>query len=214
MDHRSRLLVAALATSVVGCGGTEPPPRPDGVAFRIAFLGDSLSAGYGLSESQAFPALVQDQLRQRGHPVDVLNAGVSGDTTTEGLSRVDRVLRSQPNLLVVELGANDALRGQPLEKTERNLREIVRRGSAAGASVLLLGMGLPTSFGPEYTDGFAEMYGRIAEEEEVELLPGFLHDFGLDPTLTLPDGIHPSAAGHRILADKLLASIETLLSEP
>lgn len=175
------------------------------------FLGDSLSAGFGLSEAQAFPALVEQRLRQQGHAVDVLNAGVSGDTTAGGLSRLDWVLRSEPHLLVVELGGNDALRGQPLANTERNLREIVRRGRDAGALVLLLGMDVPTNYGREYAGAFSELYRRIAEDEQAELLPGFIREVGLDRSLMMPDGIHPTAEGHRQLAESLVAAIEPLL---
>lgn len=215
----------AIAVIAVGCGAPDDsaPPRPTetepqvatdrqaGEPIRIVFLGDSLSAGHGLAESQAFPALVQEQLRAQGYPVEVLNAGVSGDTTAGGLSRLDWVLRSGPQLLVVELGGNDALRGQPLENTERNLREIVRRGRAAGARVLLLGMDVPTNYGPDYAEGFAELYGRIADEEQVELLPGFVRDVALDPALMMPDGLHPTANGHRKLAEKLVPAIEATL---
>jgi acyl-CoA thioesterase-1 len=222
---RSCLLTLLAAVVLVGCGQPEAPPAPtpaqpapseaversEGEAYRIVFLGDSISAGYGLAESQAFPALVQEELRRRGHPVDVLNAGVSGDTTAGGLSRIDWVLRSEPDLVVVELGGNDALRGQPLENTEKNLREIVRRARGAGARVLLLGMDVPTNYGPEYTEGFAELYGRVAEEERVDLVPGFIREVGMDPTLMMPDGLHPTAGGHRSLADDLVATIEPLL---
>jgi acyl-CoA thioesterase-1 len=223
---RSRLpVLLAVAVIAVGCGSpdesaptraAEPEPRvatgrPAGEPIHIVFLGDSLSAGYGLAESQAFPALVQEQLRAQGYPVEVLNAGVSGDTTAGGLSRLDWVLRSEPQLLVVELGGNDALRGQPLENTESNLREIVRRGRAAGARVLLLGMDVPTNYGPDYAEGFAELYGRIADEEQVELLAGFVRDVALDPALMMPDGLHPTANGHRKLAEKLIPAIEATL---
>ena len=209
----------------MACGQSAPPASPQpaepappaavsvpqGEAYRIVFLGNSLSAGYGLAESQAFPALVEERLRQNGHAIDVLNAGVSGDTTAGGLSRLDWVLRSEPDLLVVELGGNDALRGQPLENTEKNLREIVRRGRAAGARVLLLGMDVPTNYGPEYTEGFAALYGRVAEEEDAELLPGFVREVALDPSLMMEDGLHPTAEGHRELATTLVAAIEQML---
>jgi acyl-CoA thioesterase-1 len=223
--YRSRLLLLTLALVALACGQAAPPasppaaepappatvPLPPGEAYRIAFLGDSLSAGYGLAESQAFPALVESQLRQNGHAVEVLNAGVSGDTTAGGLSRVDWVLRSKPDLLVVELGGNDALRGQPLENTEKNLREIVRRGREAGARVLLLGMDVPTNYGPEYAEGFAALYGRVADEEDSDLLPGFIRDVALDPLLMMEDGLHPTAEGHRELATALVARIEPML---
>jgi acyl-CoA thioesterase-1 len=223
---RSCLSLLLLAIVAVACGGPDgagstPPERTEspesvgrpsaGEATRIVFLGDSLSAGYGLAEAQAFPALVEARLRERGHAVEVLNAGVSGDTSAGGLSRLDWVLRSKPQLLVVELGANDALRGQPLENTERNLREIVRRGREAGAQVMLLGMDVPTNYGPDYAEGFAELYPRITEEEDVQLVPGFIRDVGLDPALMMADGLHPTAEGHRILADRLTDEIESWL---
>jgi len=222
---RSRLLLVTLAAIALACGQPETPEaqrpaerapanavsRPDGEGFRIVFLGDSLSAGYGLPESQAFPFLVEEQLRKQGHAVDVLNAGVSGDTTAGGLSRLDWVLRSEPQLLVVELGGNDALRGQPLENTERNLREIVRRGRAAGARVLLLGMDVPTNYGPGYAEGFAELYGRIAEQEDVAFVPGFIREVALDPSLMMADGLHPTAEGHRQLAETLTTTIARML---
>lgn len=210
----------------VGCGATETPappqtadsgpretatPRPAGEPFRIVFLGDSLSAGFGLPESAAFPALVQEQLRQQGHAVDVLNAGVSGDTTAGGLARLDWVLRSRPHVLVVELGGNDALRGQSLENTERNLREIVRRGRDAGADVLLLGMDVPTNYGADYGGEFAALYQRIAKDEQVALLPGFMREVGMNRRLMLPDGLHPTAEGHRLLADSLVQAIQGML---
>ena len=215
-----------LAGLAFGCAGPEPPvapqsaggaaeersERPAGDPIRVVFLGDSLSAGHGLSEAEAFPALVQEQLRGKGYPIDVVNAGVSGDTTAGGLSRIDWVLRSAPQLLVVELGGNDALRGQPLDNVEANLREIVRRGRAAGARVLLLGMDIPTNFGPEYATGFNELYRRVAEEEDAELLPGFIREVGLDPSLMMADGIHPNAEGHRKLAEQLAATIEGMLN--
>lgn len=220
------LLTGVVLATLAGCGGSPPPAssepaaaptarataRPAGDVVRIAFLGDSLSAGYGLSESEAFPALVQERLREQGHPVDVLNAGVSGDTTAGGLSRLDWVLRSEPDVLVVELGGNDALRGQPLENTERNLREIVRRAQAAGAEILLLGMDVPTNYGPDYTNGFAELYERVAEEERVRLLPAFIREVGMTPSLMLPDGLHPTAEGHRKLAESLVAALEPMLA--
>jgi acyl-CoA thioesterase-1 len=179
--------------------------------IRIAFLGDSLSAGSGLAEDEAFPALVEDGLRQEGHAVDVLNAGVSGDTTAGGLARLDWVLRSEPDVLVVELGANDALRGQPLDSVERNLREIVRRAQGAGARVLLLGMDVPTNYGADYGGSFADLYARVAQEAGVALVPGFIREVGLDRSLMQEDGLHPTAEGHRRLAERLVPVLGGML---
>jgi acyl-CoA thioesterase-1 len=176
-------------------------------------LGDSLAAGLGLAEADAFPAVLESLLRRNGHPVDVVNAGVSGDTSAGGLARVDWVLQQPTDILVVELGGNDALRGQDLENTESNLREIVRRGLAAGASVVLLGMDVPTNYGPDYSRAFSQMYVRIAEKEGVKLVPGFVREVGMDPSLLQSDGLHPTAEGQRRLGETLVSSVEAVIAE-
>jgi acyl-CoA thioesterase-1 len=219
-----RLSVALVAVIPVifACGGPEivetaapsgPTPLPPSALVRIVFLGDSLSAGLGLAEADAFPSLVQNLLREAGHDVDVVNAGVSGDTSAGGLSRIDWVLRQQPQILVVELGGNDALRGQPLENIEDNLRQIIRRGRASGARVVLLGMDLPTNYGPDYAGRFAEMYERIADEEEALLVPEFVREVGADPAMMQPDGLHLTAEGHRLLAESLVPYLEPIVEE-
>jgi len=180
---------------------------------RIVVLGDSLAAGLGLAEAEAFPAVVEDLLRGTGYDVEVINAGVSGDTSAGGLSRVDWVLQQPADLLVVELGGNDALRGQDLENTESNLREIVRRGQAAGARVVLAGMDVPTNYGPDYIRSFSEMYPRIAEEEGAILVPGFVRELGSDPSLLQADGLHPTAEGQRRLAEILAPVLEAIVGE-
>jgi len=174
-------------------------------------LGDSLAAGLGLAEAEAFPAVAEDLLRSNGHDVEIINAGVSGDTSAGGLSRVDWVLRRPTDILVVELGGNDALRGQDLSNTETNLREIVRRGQAAGAQVVLLGMDVPTNYGPDYGRAFSEMYARIAEDEGASLVPAFVREVGMDPTLLQADGLHPTADGQRHLAETLVPHLEKAL---
>ncbi len=189
-----------------------PTPSPAVAGLRIVVLGDSLAAGLGLAEAEAFPAVVENLLRSNGHDVDVVNAGVSGDTSAGGLSRVDWVLQQPTDILVVELGGNDALRGQDLENTEANLREIVRRGQAAGARVVLLGMDVPTNYGPDYSRAFSEMYARIADEEGAALVPGFVREVGLDPTLLQADGLHPTAEGQRRLAVKLVPVLGPLVA--
>ena len=190
-----------------------PTPSPSVARVRIVVLGDSLSAGLGLPEAEAFPAVVEDLLRSNGHDVEVINAGISGDTSAGGLARVDWVLQQQPQVLVVELGGNDALRGQDLSNTETNLREIVRRGQAAGARVVLLGMDVPTNYGPDYSRAFSNMYVRIADEEGATLVPGFVREVGVDPSLLQPDGLHPTAEGQRQLAAKLAPVLEAILAD-
>ncbi len=182
------------------------PERP-----LVLFLGDSLTAGYGLNEDQAFPARVAALLEGVGRPIRVVNAGVSGDTSAGGLSRVDWLLRQQPDVVVVELGANDGLRGLPVEATEANLRVILERILATGARILLVGMQLPPNYGPDYTARFRDLFPRLAAELEVALLPFLLEGVAAEPPQNLPDGLHPNAEGHRRVAETVLNYLEPLL---
>jgi len=174
----------------------------------VIFLGDSLTAGHGLAVDDAFPALVAKALRDKGRPIRVVNAGVSGDTTTGGLERTAWLLQQKPDVFVVGLGANDALRGQPVSRIEENLRAIVTRAKAAGARVVLLGMRVPTSYGPEYTEAFAAVYARVAKLERVDLMPFLLDGVGGRPELNFEDGIHPNLEGEKIVAANVLAYVE------
>ncbi len=184
---------------------------PEG-APRVVFLGDSLSAGLHLAAEEAFPAEAQRLLADRGLPFQLVNAGVSGDTTAGGRARLDWLLRQEPDVVVVELGGNDALRGLPLIQLEANLRDILQRVRAAGAQPLLLGMDAPASLGPEYARGFSALYGRLAEELGVALVPRFLEGVGGVPSMNLPDGLHPTPAGHRRLAENLADELAALLA--
>lgn len=192
-----------------------PAPPPVSAAVRtepvVVFLGDSLTAGYGLEESQAYPTLVEASLEKAGHPIRMVNAGVSGDTTAGGLARLDWLLSQKPDVVVVGLGGNDGLRGLPLEQAEKNLREIVRRSKAAGARVLLLGMLMPPNLGPEYTKGFAEMYPRIAKEMDVPLVPFLLEGVGGVARLNQQDGLHPTAEGQAKVAATVTPYLEEML---
>jgi acyl-CoA thioesterase-1 len=178
----------------------------------VVFLGDSLTAGFGLGEEQAYPALAGAALAAEGRPVRVVNAGVSGDTSAGGLARLDWVLRLAPDAVVVELGPNDGLRGLALDATEANLREIVERSRAAGARVLLAGMLIPPNYGPDYAGRFAAIYPRLAAELDVPLVPFLLEGVGGEPDLNLADGIHPNAAGHRRLAENVLPHLRPLVA--
>lgn len=216
-------LFASVALVVSGCaGGGEPPPAapppPAAEASReagaplVVFLGDSITAGYGLPQEEAYPAILERRLRAAGFPVRIVNAGVSGDTTAGGLRRLDWVLGERPAVLVVGLGANDALRGQPLESVEANLRAIVDRGRAAGAAVLLLGMRIPTNYGREYAEGFAALYPRVAKSLGVPLVPFLLEGVGGRATLNLEDGLHPNARGQEIVADNVYPYLRKALA--
>ncbi len=188
------------------------PEAPAAAAPKVAFLGDSLTAGYTLPLEEAFPARLAELLAAAGRPITAVNAGVSGDTTAGGLARLGWVLAQRPDVLVVELGANDGLRGLPLEATEANLRAILRRGREAGASVVLLGLRLPPNYGAEYTAAFAAMYTRLAAEPGVAFVPFFLAGVAGHAELNLADGIHPNAAGHRRVAANLLPHLERALA--
>lgn len=180
----------------------------------VVFLGDSLTAGLGLPVDQAFPAVVAEELAKRGRPIRVVNAGVSGDTTAGGLRRAEWVLSQRPDVVVLALGANDGLRGLPLAETEKNLRGIVGRAREAGARVLLCGMLIPTSYGPQYQEGFGRLFPRLAEEEGLPLVPFLLEGVAGRKELNLEDGIHPNPEGQRILARNVLSALEAILSEP
>jgi len=199
------------ATPEPAGGQGHPPGQTAAEGPLVVFLGDSLTAGYGLSEKQAFPSLVGETLRAEGRPIRAVNAGVSGDTTAGGLRRLDWVLSQRPEVLVVGLGANDGLRGQLLEEAERNLRRIVERARDAGARVLLLGMRLPPSYGPLYSRDFDALYPRLADELDVPLVPFLLEGVAGRPELNLDDGLHPNAQGQRVLAENMLPHLRRLL---
>jgi len=195
-------------------GGAEEATAeaPAAGAPLVVFLGDSLTAGYGLDAEEAYPAHVERLLAARGLPVRVVNAGVSGDTSAGGRARVDWLLKLHPDLVVVELGGNDALRGQPLAATEENLRAIVERVRSAGSRVLLVGMRIPPSYGPEYASEFAALYPRLAREYDVPLLPFLLEGVAADPELNQPDGIHPNARGQEIVAGTVADALAPLVA--
>ena len=209
------LVVAACGSETGGVtesgAGAASTAVSDSPLPRIVFLGDSLAAGYGLAEAEAFPALVGELLAKEGQAVEVVNAGVSGDTTAGGLARVDWVLSQRPDVLFVELGANDGLRGLPLQRTEDNLRQILLKGKAAGAVLVLAGMKLPPNYGPAYTQGFEEMYPRLASQLDAHLIPFLLEGVGGRRSLNLADGLHPNPAGHRRIAETILPALQRAL---
>lgn len=202
----------ALAERSVPAARPAPAASPVQRAPVIVFLGDSLTAGLGLAEDEAYPAFVERALREDGAAVQVINAGVSGDTSAGGLSRLPWLLKQHPDVVVVGLGANDGLRALPLEQIEKNLREIIRRSQQAGARVLLLGMRIPPNYGP-YADDFAELYPRLAEELNVPLVPFLLAGVGGDRTLNQADGIHPTAEGQERMAETVVPYLEKVLRE-
>jgi acyl-CoA thioesterase I len=199
------LFFAALALSTVGVSGA----RAERV---IVALGDSLTAGLGVAADEAYPARLEARLAREGYGYRVVNAGVSGDTTAGGLRRVDWVLRAKPEIVIVALGANDGLRAQSPQAMRENLATIVRRLQAAGARVLLAGMRLPTNYGAQYTKEFQAVFPEVARSTGVAFMPFLLDGVAADPRLNQPDGIHPTAAGQQVIADRLLPYLRPLLT--
>jgi acyl-CoA thioesterase-1 len=189
-----------------------PSPRPPSAEERvIVAFGDSVTAGYGVAPEQAYPALLAARLRAEGYAYRVVNAGVSGDTTAGGLRRVDWALRLKPEIAIVELGANDALRGQDLAGVRHNLDAIVERFQSAGARVLVAGMRLPPNYGPRYGAEFQRLFEEVARRRRAALMPFLLEGVAGDPRLNQFDGIHPTAEGHRVIADRLWPHLRPLL---
>lgn len=205
-------LPPCLAAAPAGSAAALPRGAPAPEGPLVAFLGDSLTAGLGLPKDSAYPALVAWFLQQEGTPIRVINAGISGDTSAGGLRRVDWLLRQKPDVLVVALGANDGLRGLPVEDLERNLREIARRARAAGARVLLAGMLVPPSLGRDYAVSFAQVYPTLAKEQGVALMPFLLEGVAGRPEFNQPDGIHPTAQGQELIARGMLPYLKKLLA--
>jgi acyl-CoA thioesterase-1 len=180
---------------------------------KLAILGDSLAAGYGVKPEQSIPARLEAALKAQGRPVAVINHGVSGDTTAGGLDRVDWMLADKPDIVMVELGANDALRGLDPATAERNLDAIITKLKAAGVTVWLAGMLAPRNFGPEYTQQFDGLYKRLAEKYNVPLYPFFLDGVAQDAALNQADGIHPNPKGVDIVVERLLPFVTRNLDD-
>ena len=189
-----------------------PAALPVGAAERvIVALGDSLTTGLGVAAEEAWPALIESRLQREGYPYRLVNAGVSGDTTAGGLRRVDWVLRARPDSVVVALGANDGLRGQPVAALRANLVAIVERLLAGGTRVLLAGMRLPPNYGADYAGAFAAVYPEVARRTGVAFMPFLLDGVATDARLNQADGIHPNAAGHRVIAERVWPYLVALL---
>jgi acyl-CoA thioesterase-1 len=177
----------------------------------IVCFGDSLTAGFGLDSGQSYPSLLQRELDRRGYKYRVENLGASGDTTQDGLARVSDALALKPAIAVVELGANDGLRGQPVSGIERNLGEVIEAFQKAKVRVLLAGITLPPNYGPDYIKRFAAIYPQLASKYKVRLLDFLLAGVAANPRLMQQDGLHPNAEGTRIVAATVLKSLLPML---
>jgi acyl-CoA thioesterase-1 len=207
---RFLLLLAALVLSTPA-----PLAAADTAAARktILVLGDSLAAGYGVDPDQAWPALLQKKIDAAGLKIEVLNAGVSGDTTADGLQRLDWLLRRKADVLLLELGGNDGLRGLPVAATTTNLQAILDRVRQKYPAIKLViaGMKMPPNMGPEYVDAFNKIYPELATKNHAALIPFLLEGVAGKPDLNLPDGIHPTPEGHRIVAQNVWAVLRRTL---
>ena len=182
--------------------------------ITILALGDSLTAGYGLSRQEAYPALIAEKMRSANYKFEVINAGSSGDTTAGGLRRLPPLLRGKKiDVLILALGINDAFRGVPVEQMRSNLQAIIDRTRARHPNVLIIiaGMQLPLAASDDYVRGFSEMFGALAAENRAALIPYLLEGVGGEPTLTQPDRVHPNAAGQRVVAENVWRVLEPIL---
>lgn len=194
---------------------TESPEESASSTKTILFYGDSLTAGYGLDESEAFPALIQKKIDSLNLNYQVVNAGLSGETTAGGKNRIDWVLKQDVDVFVLELGANDGLRGVPLKETRQNLQDIIDavRKENPDVKIILAGMQIPPNLGKEYTTEFRNIFPELAEENNVELITFLLEGVAGNPSLNQQDGIHPTAEGQIILADNVWNVLRPVITE-
>jgi acyl-CoA thioesterase-1 len=199
--------IASLLIVCLSLIAAAPAPR------IVLFLGDSITAGYGLEPSQAFPGLIEDKIAAKNWNIRVINAGQTGDTTAGGLNRVDWLLRSAIDVLVVELGGNDGLRGLPPETTRKNLQAIIDRAREKypEVKIILAGMKVPPNMGRDYGKKFEAIYSDLAKKNKAILIPFVLEGVGGVRELNLPDGIHPTAKGHEIIANNVWKVLEPVL---
>ncbi len=184
-------------------------------ATTLLVLGDSLSAAYGIAPENGWVALLDKRLQQQGYAVSVVNASISGETTQGGLSRLPRLLEQhQPDIVLLELGANDGLRGTFPPVIRSNLDRLTQLSKQQGARVLVLGMQLPPNYGPAYTRRFAEVFSGVAETHDTALVPFFMEKVALEPSLMQSDGLHPNAAGQPFLLDTVWPALVPLLPQP
>ena len=192
---------------LTGCEQQERMPAADRAAEKPAYdgviiaVGDSLTAGLGVAELEAYPALLERKLKKNGYNFQVINAGISGETSSGALSRIGWIIAQQPDIVILETGANDGLRGIPLKVIYDNISKTVQLLKEGGVTVVLAGMQMLQNLGPAYTREFAGLYQKVAREQDIILIPFFLQGVAGNPPLNQRDAIHPIAAGHRIIAE-------------
>jgi acyl-CoA thioesterase-1 len=195
-------------------GTTSQPVQPAKVyEGTIIALGDSLTAGLGVAEEEAYPAVLEEKLQQSGYNWQVINAGVSGETSSGTLTRIDWIIAQQPDIVILETGANDGMRGIPTWLIKDNINQAVQLLKEADVEVILAGMQMLQNLGPDYTRQFGAVYPAVAEEQKIILIPFFLEQVAGTPSLNLPDFIHPNSAGHRIVAQTVYPFVIKAIQE-
>jgi acyl-CoA thioesterase-1 len=217
------LALAVLASAACSRNSDKEAARPDEkqpVEHRavqkdsrrvLVAFGDSLTAGFGAEPGRSYPDFLQRDIDRKGYQWRVVNAGISGDTTTDGLARLPEIVAEKPEIVILELGANDGLRGLPITATKANLERMIEELQAAGAKVVLAGMTLPPNYGPDYIKPFENTYKDLAAKYKTTLIPFLLAGVGGNVTLMQRDGLHPTAAGNRLVAQNVMAVIEPML---
>ena len=208
------MFVVAACSNTAPKEASAPPPAsaaPSKSLPKIVAFGDSLTAGYGLSESSSYPSLLQNKLTADGFDYEVVNAGVSGDTSAGGVRRIDWALEGDVKVVILELGANDILRGQAIREMKKNLAAIIERCKAKGALVLLAGMEAPTDTGTDYRREVHEAFASVARENNIVLIPFFLQGVAAIDTLNQRDRIHPNEEGTKIVTETVYKSLRPLL---
>ena len=224
---RKGILYVIMLAMLCRCGedkkSAEPAPSPTATITKdsttnssiktIIFFGNSLTAGYGVDPLQAFPALIQKKIDSLHLTYKAINAGVSGETSSGGLARIDWILRQAPDVFVLELGGNDGLRGIPLSETKKNLQAIITRvrEKRPDTKIIIAGMMMPPNLGQQYTREFQSIYPNLAKNNQASLIPFLLEGVGGEVELNQADGIHPTAEGHRIVAENVWKVVKTLL---
>ena len=200
----------AVPSEPAGPAETATPAPSDSRPVIVAF-GDSLTAGHGVDPGLSYPDFLQKELDRRGYVYRVVNQGISGDTTGGGVARVDAAVGLRPSVVILELGANDGLRGLPVEATRANLEDTIDAFHRAGAKVLLCGMTLPRNYGPDYIKSFETVFRDLAREKKTPLVPFFLEGVAMRKDLMQPDALHPTAKGNAVVAQNVLKYLEPLL---
>jgi acyl-CoA thioesterase I len=208
LSHQLLLLIIGgfmSLTTMSGCGeknpaSPQPAPHQTAHIITIVALGDSLTEGYGVEAHQAYPAIIEDRLQKEGVSSKVINAGISGETSGELLSRIDRVLLLKPDIVILCTGANDGFQGMDLHLIQHNISRIIQIFKEHHVTVVLAGMKMLVNYGPAYTVPYARLYAEIADQEKILFIPFFLEGIAGNPELNLSDGIHPNAKGYQIVA--------------